>query len=160
MSKYAFVLTAAFALSLAAKDQGFNGKWVLDKKTSHGSEPMTELRQDIKQSGSDYMIQSRFAEPPTGIAPLVYLGIMTSALNLKTDGQEMKNQIGPYMFVSKTTVEGNKMITDWASTINGDPVQGKWVRTLSDDGKHLILEITESSTKGQKGDATLNFNRK
>jgi len=52
------------------------------------------------------------------------------------------------------------MTTDWHAQINGDEVQGKWVRTLSDDGKQTTLQITESSTKGQNGNATLVLKRK
>lgn len=157
------LVSAALAVSVAGKDakeQGFNGKWALDKKNSHGSEMLGDLRQDIKQTGSDVTIQSRFPEPANGIAPLLYLGIMTTSMTLKADGQEVSNDIGPFKHMSKTTVDGNKMTTDWTSTISGDSVQGKWVRTLASDGKHMTLEITESSTHGQKGDATLAFTRK
>lgn len=143
-----------------AKDKGFSGKWQLDKNASHASEPLDDLRQDIKQGDSDVIIQSRFPEPANGIAPLLYLGVMTTALRLTTGGQEITNQIGPFLHVSKTTLDGNKMTTEWHAEINGDPVEGKWVRTLSDDGKQLTFEITESSTKGQKGEATLVLKRK
>jgi hypothetical protein len=119
-----------------------------------------ELRQDIKQSGSNLQIRSLFPEPANGIAPLLYLGIMATDFKISTDGQEVVNQVGPYMVTTKSTLDGNKLTTDWQSSINGDPVQGKWVRTLSDDGKHMTLEITESSTKGQQGNATLNLIRK
>jgi hypothetical protein len=142
------------------KDQGFAGKWVLDKNNSQGSEMLADLRQDTKQSGTDFTIQNRFPEPANGVAPLLYLGIMTTSITLKTDGQESKSQVGPYMLVSKTTVDGNTMTTEWHSEISGDPVQGKWVRTLSDDGKRTTLVITESSTHDQKGNATLVLRRK
>ena len=153
---------AVFALPVCAKDhdQGFSGKWVLDKKSPKAPQCPDDLRQDIKQQGSDVTIQSRFKEPENGIAPLLYLGIMTSTLQLTTDGKEVPSQIGPFQIVSKTTVDGNKMETDWNGVVNGDPVQGHWTRTLSDDGKHMTLEIKESSTKGQGGQATLQFVRK
>jgi hypothetical protein len=143
-----------------AKDQGFSGKWVLDKKESHGSEQLADLLLDIKPDGNTIVIQNRFPEPANAIAPLLYLGIMTTTLKLNTDGSETTNQIGPYTQISKTTVDGNTMTTEWHSEINGDPVQGKWIRTLSDDGKRMTLQINESSTKGQSGDATLVFHRK
>ena len=153
------VLTAP-AFAKDPKDQGFSGKWVMDKAASHGSEMLGDLRQDIKQSGSEVTISSRFPEPATGIAPLLYLGVMTTSLRLTTDGQPVTNHIGPFDQVSKTTIEGNKMTTEWTADKNGDQVQGKWVRTLSEDGKHMTMELTESSVKGQKGDATLMFKRK
>lgn len=155
-------LFAVLALPICAKDsgQGFAGKWVLDKKSDKPSKAPEDLRQDIRQQGSEITIQSRFKEPANGIAPLLFLGIMTSSLHLTTDGHDTQNQIGPFQQVSKTTVEGNKMETDWTATVNGDEVKGHWVRTLSDDGKHMTLDIKESSTKGQSGEASIQFVRK
>ncbi len=46
------------------------------------------------------------------------------------------------MAAFKTTMDGNKLMTEWAAQINGDPVEGHWVHTLSDDGKHMTLDIT------------------
>ena len=157
-------LTFALILPLSAKDQasGFDGKWSLDKheQQTGNPQPPADLKQTIKQKGSDVTIQSQFAEPANGIAPLLYLGVMTTVLQLNADGQESTTQVGPYAFASKTTINGNTMETDWHSLYNGDPVQGHWTRTLSDDGKHMTLQIKESSTKGQSGDATLHFVRK
>ncbi len=155
-------LFTVLALPICAKDsgQGFAGKWVLDKKSDKTTKAPEDLRQDIRQQGSEVTIQSRFKEPANGIAPLLFLGIMTSSLRLTTDGHDTENQIGPFQQVSKTTLDGNKMETDWTATVNGDQVKGHWVRTLSDDGKHMTLDIKESSTKGQSGEASIQFVRK
>ena len=158
-----FASLAFLTLTVAAKEPGqaFEGKWVLEKSGNVSSIPVPEdLRQQIKQSHSEITIQSQFKEPANGIAPLLYLGIMTTSLRLTPDGQETVNQVGPYALTSKTTINGNTMETDWNSVINGDPVQGHWTRTLSDDGRRMTLKIKESSTKGQGGEATLHFARK
>lgn len=153
---------ALFSVPLCAKDrdQGFGGKWVLDKKSTSAPQSPEDLREEIRQQGSEITIQSRYKEPANGITPLLYLGVMAGSIRLTTDGQETPNQIGPFQVVYKTTLEGNKMETDWNGVVNGDPVQGHWTRTLSDDGKHMTLQIKESSTKGQAGEATLQFVRK
>lgn len=157
----ALILSLTLALfAKDAKEQGFSGKWALVKDASHGTESLPDLHQEIKIHDSDVTIQNRFPEPANGIAPLVFLGIMTTAIHLRTDGNEVTNQIGPFLHLSKTTVDGNTMTTDWHAQINGDEVQGKWVRTLSDDGKQVTLQITETSTKGQNGNATLVLRRK
>ena len=156
-------LILSFSLALSAKspkEQGFSGKWQLVKDASQMSAPLPDLHQDVKVHDSDVTIQNLFPEPANGIAPLVFLGIMTTSLHLKTDGNEIQNQIGPFLQISKTTVEGNTMTTEWHAQINGDEVQGKWVRTLSDDAKQTTLQITETSTKGQNGNATLVLKRK
>jgi hypothetical protein len=155
-------LLAFLVLPIGAKDsrQGFDGKWVLDNHGSKAPEVPDDLKEQIHQKGSEVTIQSQFKEPANGIAPLLMLGIMTSSLRLTTDGQEVQNQIGPFAMTSKTTLEGNKMETEWNAVVNGDPVQGHWTRTLSDDGKRMTLHVKESSTKGQGGETTLQFIRK
>lgn len=156
-------LVLSFTLALSAKtpkEQGFAGKWQLVKDASQLSVPLGDLHQEVKIHDSDITIQNLFPEPANGIAPLVYLGIMTTSLHLKSDGNEITNQIGPFLHLSKTTIDGSTMTTEWHAQINGEEVQGKWVRTLSDDAKQTTLQITETSTKGQNGNATLVLKRK
>ena len=128
-------LILSFTLALSAKDpkdQGFSGKWSLVKDASHSSADLGDLHQQIKIHDADIVIQNQFPEPATAIAPLVFLGIMTTSIHLKSDGSEVqRTQIGPFLHISKTNMDGNTMTTDWHAQINGDEVQGKWVRTLS-----------------------------
>ena len=142
-----------------AKDAGFSGKWVLDKH-ENAPQGLVALEQRIKQSGNEINIESKFAEPANAIVPLLYLGVMTTSLRLAADGSEVQNQIGPFQQASKTTINGAQMETEWTAMSNGDKVEGHWVRTVSDDGKHMTLAIKESSTKGQHGEAELHFTRK
>jgi hypothetical protein len=118
------------------------------------------LEQRIKQHGSELEIESKFPEPASGIVPLMYLGILTNSLKLNTDGSEVVNQIGPFMQTSKTTVNGSSMETDWKSEVKGEPAEGHWTRTLSEDGKRMTLKVAESSTHGQGGNAELVFKKK
>ena len=146
----------------SAKDNpdSYNGKWVLDKHSTLPGDAPNDLQTKIKQDNSGLTIESSFKEPANGVVPLLYLGIMTDKLHLSTDGQEQQTQIGPFMAVFKSMVDGNKLLTDWKAQINGDPVEGHWVHTLSEDGKHMTVDIKESSTHGQHAEATLNFVRK
>ena len=147
---------------VGAKDNpdSFSGKWVLDKHGPRPGDAPNDLQTKIKQDDSGVTIESSFKEPDNGVVPLLYLGVMTNKLHLTTDGQEQQSQIGPFMAAFKTTMDRNKLTTDWKAQINGDPVEGHWVHTLSDDGKHMTLEIKESSTHGQHAEATLMFVRK
>jgi len=164
----AIILSVLFALVVVSApsvggDRAFDGKWVLDKHASNtGTEPPPgDLQQRIKTSGNNVVIESVFKEPQNGIAPLLYLGIMVTDMKLNSDGSEAVNQVGPFMQTSKTTIDGNKMDTQWvAKHTSGEVVNGHWTRTLSDDGKHMTLEIKESATQGQSGNATLNFVKK
>lgn len=155
----AFFLISGIA---TAKDKpdSFAGKWVLDKHAPRPGDAPNALQTKIKEDGSGVTIESTFKEPQNGVVPLLYLAVMTSKLHLNTDGQETHTQIGPFAAVFKTTMDGNKLTTDWKAQINGAPVQGHWVHTLSEDGKHMTLQLEESSNAGQHEEATLNFVRK
>jgi hypothetical protein len=146
----------------SAKDDlsSFSGKWTLDKHSPRPGDAPNNLETKIKQDGSGMQIESTFKEPDNGVVPLLYLGVMTEKLQLATDGQERQQQIGPFMATFKSTMDGNKLNTEWAALIKGDQVQGHWVHTLSDDGKHMTLEIQEKSTHGQHAEAKLEFVRK
>jgi hypothetical protein len=156
-------LTACLAFSVllaAAGDRGgFEGKWVLEQDSSGDETVPVNLVQNVRQKGGDIEVQTTFAEPAGGIVPLLYVGIMTSDLLLSADGSERQNQIGPFQQASKTTLDGTTMTTEWTAVIKGDQVNGKWIRTLDPDGRHMTLEIHESS-KGKDRQATLKFRRK
>lgn len=141
-------------------EAGFSGKWILDKQSPRPGDAPNNLEVKIKQDSSGVTIESSFKEPDSGVVPLLYLGVMTNKLHLATGGQEQPNQIGPFMATFKSSMEGNKLTTEWAAEIKGDQVQGHWIHTLSDDGKHMTLEIQETSTQGQHAEATLQFIRK
>ena len=150
-------------LSLAgAKENAdsFSGKWVLDKHSPRPGDAPNNMETKIKQDGSGLTIESSFKEPDNGVVPLLYLGVMANKLHLTTDGQEQQTQIGPFMAVFKATMEGTKLTTDWKAEIKGDAVEGHWVHTLSEDGKHMTIEIKETSTHGQHTEATLSLVRK
>ena len=142
------------------KDEGFSGRWVLDKGSQLPSGGPGNLQTRIKQDGSGLTIESTFREPDNGIVPLVYLGVMTTKLRLSLDGSQQQNAIGPFQMASKTSMNGKQLETEWTAMVKGDQVQGHWTHTLSDDGKHMTLEIKESSTQGQSGQATLHFVKK
>jgi hypothetical protein len=155
-----FVLSALIALPVLAKDDGFNGKWVIDKNASTANfEIPGQLTQQIKTKGSDLMILTTWREPTNGIAPLGLLGVMTTNLKLNLNGQDATNNIGPFKQVSKTSHSANQMVTDYTAVVNDDQVTGHWTRTLSGDGRQMTLEIDQKSGS-QNNQAKLVFHRK
>lgn len=160
----AFLFCAAALLVIAAppdNDHPFNGKWNLDKSASTASEDIPDhVVQQIKQKGDELTIQTTWQEPQNGIAPLTLLGIMTTQLKLTTNGSESTNQIGPFKQVSKTTANGNQLVTDWTALVNGATVTGHWTRSLSDDGKGMTLDIKEQTSDGKSNEAHLVFKKK
>lgn len=155
----AFLIASVSTVYASGKDEGFTGRWVLDKNQPSSDAPGS-LETRIKQDGSGVTIESTFKEPDNGIVPLLYLGVMTTRMHLSFDGSAQQNQIGPFQMASKTTLNGNQMDTQWTAAVKDDQVQGHWTHTLSDDGKHMTLEIKESSTQGQSAQAMLRFVRK
>jgi hypothetical protein len=157
------VLASLCVALVAAKDIGLSGKWVLDrgKSTSAGQDALPELLvQNIKMKGDDVKIQSSWQEPKSGITPMVFLGIMSSDLALRCDGKDKTNAFGPYYQVSKSTLEGTTLTTDWWTVKDGVQINGKWIRTMGDDGKSHTLSIKETLSDGSAHEALLAFKRK
>lgn len=158
------LFTTVFVVACLANgkdvENSFSGKWVLDKHSPRPGDAPNSLETRIKQDSSGVTIESSFKEPENAVVPLLYLGVMTNKLRLATDGHEQQTQIGPFMATFKSAIEGNKLTTDWAAQMKGDQVQGRWIHTLSVDGKRMTLEMQETSTQGQHAEATLQFVRK
>ncbi len=155
-----FVLLIALALLAKGKDEGFSGRWILDKASPRPGAAPNNLETKIKKDGSWVTIESSFQEPENGVVPLLYLGIMTTRMRLGANGDQVQNTIGPFQMASKTKVNGNQMETEWTAIEKGDTVNGHWIHKLSDDGRHMTLEIKESDPKGASSEATLYFVKK
>lgn len=152
------LLGAMLTVSVWAKDDGFTGKWILDKEASTATADIPDnLRQEIKKKGDGYQVETSWREMKTGMAPLALLGIMTTLLKL---GPDVTNQVGPFMQKSQTTIDGNRMVTNWTAVVNGQGVKGQWTRTLGDDGKSLTMDIQESTDDGKSNTGKLVFKKK
>jgi hypothetical protein len=139
----------------------FLGKWELDKTKSQVTGAPEDLRLEIKKDGNKgVVINSRYREPKSAIYPLLWVGIMTYELPLSTDGSEKTNHIGPFTHVSKTSVEGKTMQTDFTAALDKGNVTGRWVRTVSDDGREMTLHIQSKASDGRNLDQKLVFKRK
>jgi hypothetical protein len=153
-------LFAIPVFGLAAATTGFDGKWEMDKSKTQAVGAPEELQIEMKQNGPKLVIKSKYREPKSNIYPLLWVGIMTYELELTTDGTEKLTQIGPFAHNSKTRIEGNKMITEFVAKHDAGKVDGQWIRTLSDDGKEMTLQILANASDGRKLDQTLIFKRK
>jgi hypothetical protein len=157
----ALAISIASAPSVAAASaSGFEGKWELDKKAQQGVGGPEDLQLELKQDGPKLLIKSKYKEPQSAVYPLLWVGIMTYELELTTDGTEKVNQIGPFAHNSRTKIEGNKMTTEFTASNEGGKVEGQWIRTLSDDGKHMTMQVLATASDGRKLDQTLVFRRK
>lgn len=151
---------ATFAVVGSAPSNPFEGRWMVDKKSPSYKIAPQNLQEQIKQENGKLIIRSNFAQPRDGVYPLFWVGIMVEELQLAPDGTEIVNHIGPFVHKSKTTIDGNKMVTDWTANVDPGYVNGSWTRTVSDDGRHMTLEINGKASDGRVMQATLLFNRK
>jgi hypothetical protein len=85
---------------------------------------------------------------------------MTYELELPTDGSEKVNHIGPFTHVSKTTVEGNRCVTDFTAQMEGGNVTGQWVREIAEGGKEMTWRVNTKASDGRTLDQTMVFRRK
>jgi hypothetical protein len=158
------IVALVFALdSYGAANTGFEGKWVPDKgQSTDAAVNAPDIKEiEIKQSGNEYVIKSKYVEPKTGLYPLLWLGIMAYELKLNGDGSDTVNLLGPFKHQSKTTVQGNTMTTDFiAANEAGEAVTGQWVRTVSGDGRTLTCQIRTKASDGRTLEKTLSFRRK
>jgi hypothetical protein len=139
----------------------FEGKWKLDKKKTQATGAPEDLEYEIKADGSNgFVIKSKYREPKSAVYPLMWVGIMTYELPLSLDGSEKTNQIGPFTHVSKSTIDGNRMVTDWKAAMENGNVEGQWIRTVSPDGREMTLQIISKASDGRTMDQTLVLRRR
>lgn len=162
-----FLLPALLACCVAAAPaanssvEPFEGKWKLDTKETKAKGGPEDLEVEIRSNGADgLVVRSKYREPKNAVYPLMWVGIMTTELPLTVGGSETTNQIGPFAHVSRTSVEGNRMVTDWRAALENGQVEGQWIRTVSNDGKQMTLQIISKASDGRRMDQTLVFRRK
>ena len=159
--KLVFVLTALACGAFAAdKPRGFSGMWVLDPHSPRPGGAPNQVETKIRLEGSMMTLESKYSRPPNGIVPMLYLGVMATKLCLNVNGGEQENLVGPFDIQSKTRMDGLQMLTDFVATMFGDEIRGQWIYTLSNDAKHLIIEIKEKTGEGSLAHGTLYFVRK
>jgi hypothetical protein len=144
----------------AGTASAFEGKWEIDKKKTQATGAPDNLQLEIKEDGNKLKIKSKYREPKGGVYPLLWVGIMTYDLELSTDGSEVTNHIGPFTHVSKTTVAGNKMTTDFIAAIEKGNVTGQWIRTVSGDGREMTCQINTKASDGRTLNQMLVFKKK
>jgi hypothetical protein len=157
-----FPLMTCAALLAAANGSlaPFEGKWKVNDKKTHATGVPDDFECQIKPDGDGIKVISKFREPQNMVYPLMWVGIMTSELPLSVDGSEKKTQIGPFAHVSRTTVEGNRMVTDWKAEGENGGAEGQWIRTVSPDGKEMTLQIISKASDGRTMDQTIVFQKR
>jgi hypothetical protein len=155
--KVTWLLLAVLAPASAAPPD-LSGDWRL--LSPLGVWAPAGLTVKIRQSADALQLDTRWEEPKNRPYGLTLLGIVTESFRLLTAGAEDINQVGPFVFHSRSRWEGDRLVTQWRTSVfEGFSFQGTWKRYLSADGKEMIVEIAALSSEGKKSDATLVFRR-
>jgi hypothetical protein len=119
----------AFAASLAAKPN-FSGTWTLNvSKSDFGMLPGPTSRMDVVEHSDPSLKVTTKAEGPQGS--------QNSVANYTIDGQEVTNEQGPMTLKSKLRWDGDNLVVDSTTNVQGNDVTIKTVWTLSADGQTL-----------------------
>ena len=151
-------LLAAMLIPACAADPDLHGDWRLLRPL--GVWAPAGFAVTIRQSAGAIQFHSRWDEPKDAQYSLTLLGIVTSEFRSTTAAGEDINQVGPFVFHSRSRWQDGRLITEWrTSEFEGFSFQGTWRRYLSADGREMIVEIAAVSSQGKKAEATLVFRR-
>ncbi len=123
------IAALAFATSLAAKPN-FSGTWTLNvSKSDFGMLPGPTSRTDVIDH-SDPVLKDTVTQE-------TQQGPQNTTLNYTTDGKEVTNEQGPMTVKSTLSWDGDNLVVNSSTSIQGSDVTIKQVWTLSADGKTL-----------------------
>ena len=121
----------AFAASLAAKPN-FSGTWTLNvSKSDFGMLPGPTSRTDVIEHNDPVLKDTVKQETQQGPQNVT--------LNYTTDGKEATNEQGPMTVKSNLSWDGDNLVVDSKTSLQGNDVTIKQVWTLSADGKTLTI---------------------
>src|SRR5579872_613539 len=123
------VAALALATSLAAKPN-FSGTWTLNvSKSDFGMLPGPTSRTDVIEHNDPALKDAVTQETQQGP--------QNATLNYTTDGKEATNEQGPMTVTSTLSWEGDSLVVNSKTSIQGNDITMKQVWTLSADGKTL-----------------------
>jgi hypothetical protein len=152
MKKVLITLIALITVCLLAGQDtpNFSGTWIMDRVKSDavggrpgtgGAKPM-EISLLIKHEGKSLFITRKLSRGDQELS---------EEFRYTTDGAENRNPgmgLGGQDVISKSRWEGKKLVTEWSqtrTTMEGQAtMKTKETRSLSDDGKVLTIETTNS----------------
>lgn len=121
----------AFASSLAAKPN-FSGTWTLNvSKSEFGALPGPSSRTDVIEH-SDPVFKDTVKQESAQ-------GPQTLTLTYTTDGKEATNEQGPMTVKSNLSWDGDNLVIDSKTNVQGNDVTIRQVWTLSADGNTLTV---------------------
>jgi len=141
----------AFAASLAAKPN-FSGTWTLNvSKSDFGMLPGPTSRTDVIDH-NDPMLKDAVTQE-------TQQGPQNAALSYTTDGKEVTNQQGPLTVKSTLGWEGDNLVVNSSTSLQGNDITIKQVWTLSADQKSFTQKVHFAAAAMGETDQVLVFEK-
>lgn len=141
----AFALTAACRplLSYQSAKPDFTGAWDLDIDRTEGPFTPPGMIQTIDHKDPVFKWTTKFKDEGTPKLPQYLSGLAVPSGEIRTDGHYETVKVTGGEKETHTVWSAGKLITIWTIRTLHDPSQGKWQRSLSEDGKtqNLLLEF-------------------
>jgi hypothetical protein len=142
---FTFGLFGAVLRAQPAKPD-FSGTWELDPDRTEGPFTPPAMTQTVDHKDPVFKWTTKFKDEGTPKVPMFLTGFAVPSGEVKSDAhyETVKLQAGERE--TRTMWTGQKMVTTWTIRTLHDPSQGKWQRSLSEDGKTQTVDIEFRST--------------
>jgi len=132
------LLSLTASLVAQASRPNLSGRWELDKSRSDfGSMPPDDTAMELIQHQEPKLTITQVWKDTEGEHTVVW--------QLTTDGVENLNRMNEVEIASRTIWEDNKLVTEWRMRRGPQLSEGKYVRSLSEDRKTLMIGIRRRS---------------
>jgi hypothetical protein len=156
-------LAMVLAVGLRAQ-QGrpdFSGQWKLDITRTQTPAELPGMEQTIEHKEPSLKWSTKIStQDGSAMLPPFLMGIADPEGNLITDGKEIIRTVGPFERRSRSEWQGQRLVTTWSVKTPQDPPHGKWIRSLSADGKTQTVDIEFQSEMMGTIQAHLVFSRR
>jgi len=134
-----FFSAATWLLAGQGSRSNFSGRWELDRSRSDfGSLPPDDSATELIQHHEPKLTITQVWKDAEGEHTLVW--------QLTTDGAENLTRVAETEIASRTVWDDNRLLTDWRMKRGTQLNEGKTVRSLSEDGKILTVDVRHRST--------------
>ncbi len=137
----------------------FSGTWELDLDRVEGPFTPPAMTQVIEQKDPVFKWTTQIRQDGVKV-PMFLTGFAAPNGETKTDGHYETVKIQGGERETHALWSGQKLVTSWAIRTLHDPSDGKWTRSLSEDGKTQTVELQFRSAMMGLVQATLVFVRR
>jgi len=137
-----FLFSATLLIVAQASRPNFSGRWQLDKSRSDfGSLPPDDSAMELIEHQEPKLTIAQVWRNSDGEHTVVW--------QLTTDGAENLTRMNETEVASRTIWEDGRLITEWRVKRGGQPSEGKYDRSLSEDRKTMTVGVHKRSAANE-----------